>query len=123
MSWLVPFVGILYFCLGLAIFNAGVFNNELGHTATATVTVSTLIIQPIATSSVTGYLPYKHLALPWLDNMEAVWTEENSERKERQKRQGVSIKDGRRYTSADDLPGCQPGMKSCRGLGHPVCSP
>lgn len=119
MSWLVPFyIGILYFCFGLAILNAGVFNNGLDYTATNTVTVSTLIFQPIPTDFVVGYLPYKPSASPWLDTI----VEGDSGRKESKKQQGADTRYEKRYASVDDnLPGCQPGMKSCRDLGHPVC--
>lgn len=111
MSWLVPlYIGILYFCFGLAILNAGVFNNGLGYMATATVTVSALVRQPVPTGSMVGYLPYKPSVSPWLDNR-PVWIREETR-----------IKDENRYASADDLPGCQSGMRSCRDLGHPVCS-
>lgn len=119
MSWLVPFyIGILYFCFGLAILSADVFNNGLDYTATNTVTVSTLIFQPIPTDFVVGYLPYKPSisTSPWLDTI----IEEDSGRKEN-KKQGTDTRYEKKYANVDDLPGCQPGMKSCRGLGHSVC--
>lgn len=118
MSWLVPFyIGILYFCFGLAILNAGVFNNGLDYTTTDTVTVSTLIFQPIPTGFVVGYLPYKPSASSWLNTT----AEEDSGRKENKKQQDVGTRYEKRYASVGDLPGCQSGMKSCRDLGHPVC--
>lgn len=124
MSWLVPFyIGVLYFCFGLAILNAGVFNNGLGYTTTDTVMVSTLVLQPIPTGFVAGYLPYKPSASSWLDIMETVSIEEDSRGRKGQKQQGADTGYKRRYANANDIPSCQPGMKSCRDLGHPVCSP
>lgn len=78
--------------------------------ATATGTVSAVVLQPIPTSFMAGYLPYKTSVSPWLDNRGSIWIREET-----------GIKDERRYASVDDLPGCQPGMNSCGDLGHPVC--
>lgn len=121
MSWQISlYIGILYFCLGLVVLNTGVFNSELSPAATVTTSISTLILQPIPTGLVAGYLPYKPSALPRFDDIGTSQTED-SKQKERYRQQGDDANVQARSTGADDLSDCQAGKKSCRSLGHSVC--